>query len=758
MEYRGTIKKVIGQKEDWASVLITLEKGGSIKAAGIIPGASEGQKLVLDGEVKIHPIYGEQVTIKSCKTEVAHGTSGIVAYLSSGLIKGVGDSLAKRIVQMFGENTLAVIEKEPQKLKAVSGISDKKLDNIVQSHAKNNTFSLLYDRLGGKITPHQAAKIIDKYGSNSLKVIEKNPYSLIYTIDGFGFKKADGIAKATGLAYDDPARVGAAVVYVLKQLSESDGHCYGTSDIVQIRTLDLLVDAPKFLETRQINDLIKKADDWNDIKNTYCKTKKLTDEHQMEITSWLDKRNAMLEKLADAIVSEAEAGRLVIDGADIYHAKIHEAETQSAKLIAEMTTKKTVKIISDHDINQAIHRVEASEGYVLEEEQTNTVAASLKSRIFVITGGPGRGKSTIIKTILEAWGDEDTVDLCAPTGKAAQRMKEITGCEAETVHKKIFLPPNRGHLIICDEASMLDIELGRDLLEWGRMCNIIFVGDVDQLPSVGPGSFFKNLVESRFVPTMKLIKGHRNFGSIAKNAERINEGQPVKKYTLDNAFKFLQADDASIQKVIIDEYLRMRTAFGEKSVCILAPMKDRTGSATNALNEAIRNMVNPLKPNSPRLEGCKFREGDRIMQTKNMASKEVIDPNGFPTTGVYNGDCGTIQNINEEENELTILFDDGRLAVYEKHETEELILSYAMTIHKSQGSEYKGVIVALTKGHNIMLRRRLLYTAVTRAKLEVACVGEEEAFNDAARNKIAQVLGDLYRNTKLLQRIEENLR
>lgn len=756
MEYKGTVKKIYSQKDNWASILLST-KSGTLKAAGAIIGITEGQNVVIEGSIVNHPTYGEQIKVKECRIEITKGTEGIVAYLSSGLIKGVGDALARRIVKEFGEDTLKVIETEPEKLKKVNGISDKKLDTIVASHLKNNAYSILYNRLGGKITPHQAAKIIEKYGSDCIKVIEKNPYSLIYTIDGFGFKKVDSIAKASGLPDDSLERAGAAVVYILKQMSESDGHCYAPSEIVQEKTLDLLVNPPDCLDSKQIHDLLKKANDWDKIKDDYCTKHKLPATAEKEITDWFNKRDSMVNKLADAIVTEAEAGRLAIDEKDIYYSKIFKAEKEAGKIIAELCKKHPVKIVTKHDIQKAIKKVEFTEGYVLEQEQTDTITACLKNRIFVITGGPGRGKSTIIKTIIEAWNDDDTIELCAPTGKAAQRMKEVTGREAETVHRKIRYPSRRNCLIICDEASMLDIELGRDLLEWGKMCNIVFVGDADQLPSVGPGSFFKNLVESKYVPTMKLIKGHRNFGSIAYNAECINDGQTMKKFTFDKASKFIPSDDSEIQDVIIREYLRMRDEYGEKNVTILAPMKDRTGSAVNVINEKIRNMVNPLRPGSPQLAGCKFRENDRVMQTKNMADKEVRLSNGTYGSGVYNGDCGTIQSISEEDNELTILFDDGRLAVYEKHETEDLILAYAMTIHKSQGSEYKGVIIALTKGHNIMLRRKLLYTAVTRAKTEVVMVGEMEAFDNACKNKIAYILGDLVRNTKLLQRIEENM-
>lgn len=757
MEYKGTIIKVISQKDNWASIKVKINNGQQITAAGKIVGALEGQPIIMEGEIFIHPIYGEQINVKSSYIEPAKGENGIIAYLSSGLIKGVGNSLAKRIVNMFGDKTLTVIETEPEKLKLVNGISDKKLVSIVNSHDKNRYYSVLYNKLNGKITPLQASKIIDKYGKDSLKIIEKNPYVLIYTIDGFGFKKVDAIAKASGIAYDSPNRVGAALVFILKQISDSEGHCYATSETLSVKALDLLIETPDFLDKKTISYILRKADEWDNIKDDYAKSHKLSVSKINQVSEWLKKRNDMIDKLADAIIKESEAGRLVIDGADIYYNKIFEAETTAAKIIAEMCKMKPVKNVSDNSIKQAIHRVETSEGYALEDEQINAVTASLKSRLFVITGGPGRGKSTIIRTIIEAWNDDDTVILCAPTGKAAQRMKEITGHNAETVHHTISHPPLQSCLVVCDEASMLDIELACHLLEWARGCSLIFVGDVDQLPSVGPGSFFRNLLESKHIAAMKLVKGHRNSGAIAQNAERINEGQQLKKFIFDKSFKFISCDDSNIKDVIIKEYLRMRDLYGEKNVCILAPMKDKTGSAVSVLNEAIRNIVNPLTPSSPQLEGCKFREGDRVMQTKNMADKEVRDAYGGYSTGIYNGDCGIIIRIDEDENELLIQFDDGRIATYEKYETEDLIFAYAMTIHKSQGSEYMGVIIALTKGHNIMLRRRLLYTAATRARTEEVLVGEEEAFNDAAKNKIAFILGDLVRNTKLLQRIEENI-
>lgn len=756
MEYKGTVEKVIFTNNQWSSIRVRLENKKILTCVGQIINPMIGYSIVLKGDMVDDPIYGLQLKVLEYQMKKASNDIGIIAYLSSGLIKGIGEELAKRIVKCFGEKAIDIIENEPERLKEVPGISDKKIASIAESHKKNNSFTALYELLGGKVTINQAAKIIEKYGDQSVSKIKKNPYILIYDIDGIGFLKADAIAKASGIATDSIDRVCASLIYILKVLSETDGHCFATAHMIQERILDMLITTPEFITDmfgKQLKRVFCENGLWELERDKVISDYKLSSLQISEIDNWLQAREQMVYKTLEAIGILKDEERIIIDGSDIYWKKLYDAEVEVAKNIADMCREKPVKKIDETAVPKAFKYIESIEGYSLEDEQKFAAIESLKNRVTVITGGPGRGKSTIIKTILEIWDDDDSVILCAPTGKASQRMREVTGRYAETIHRvKINNPPCNG-LVIVDESSMIDITLASELVSWARNCNVVFVGDADQLPSIGPGSFFLSLIKSPIVPTIKLIKGHRNFGSIAMNAENINNGRTMKEFSFDESFKYIPASDDVIKDIIIKEYLKLREKYGESNACVLAPMRNKTNSAVNVLNNAIREIVNPYKPNGNKLTGCKYREGDRVMQTRNMYQKEVFDADNNMSYGVFNGDCGTVTLIDEYENSIKIIFDDGRTAMYEKHEAEDLILAYAMTIHKSQGSEYKGVIVVHSKGHYVMLLRNLLYTAVTRAKSEVILIGDKSSFNNASTNYIASQIGEVIRNTKLVQRI-----
>lgn len=754
MKYKGVIDKVFYNNGNWSSIRVKLNNGKSINCSGKIVSPIVGYDIEMNGDIIDDPVYGQQLKISDSKVKKSSKKAGIIAYLASGLIKGVGESYAKKIVDHFKENTLFVIENEPEKLKEIPGISNKKMTDIYESHKKNNIFCSLYEFLGGKITVYQASKIIEKYGDESLKKIKVNPYILIYEIDGVGFKKADAIAKASGISEYNIDRVSSGVIYLLKELSETNGHCYAPADLIQEKALDLLVSSPEFLNEKIIKDIYNDNGLWKTSKKEFLKKFKLFDFHLEKIENWLIARDNMVHKVAEALYILRDKSQIIIEGSDIYWKKLYDAEVNIAKIVTDLCNRNPIKDIPEKKLEKAIEYIEKSEGYSLEDEQKQAAKESVKNRLTVITGGPGRGKSTIIKTIIKMWDDDNSVILCAPTGKAAQRMREITGLKAETIHRAKINPTPYNCLVVVDEVSMVDIILANEFLEWAKYCNIVLVGDADQLQSIGPGSFFLSLINSHIVPTVKLVKGHRNFGSIAKNSELINNGMTMKDYIFNDFFHFIPCEDNLIQDAIIKEYMNMVSKYGVKNVCILAPMRARTNSAVNTLNTVIRDIVNPYKSHSPKLPGCKFREGDRVMQTKNMYNKYSIDSKGEIKLGVFNGDCGIVSKIDEDENTLEVYFDDDRTVVYDRHEVDELVLAYAMTIHKSQGSEYEGVIVVHSKGHYIMLRRELLYTAVTRAKTEITLIGDKSAFNNAALNTVAQMLGENVRYTKLKERIE----
>ena len=759
MIYEGKIKKVTHDKGNWKRVLF-IEKGSTdtIVAVGNIPGAADGLCASLHGEKIIDPNWGEQIKVESAVIETSKDKDGIIAYLTSGFIKGVGPVMAEKIYNKFGMKTMDIINKEPERLLEISGISKKKLDKIIESHESNNIYTELYKILGGQVTAYQANRIIEFYGKKSVEIIKQNPYTLIYDLDGFGFVKADKIAKACGFTDLAPERIGAAIIFILQNLANSKGHCFSSTEAIEDEGIELLNPIPAHiaeLNSRRINlfkaAIRESADVWEDVKDDFYKKWKITDENCDIFNEWMETRNQLLDVFAASILDEVDKGHLIldedpVDGIRIYWKKLYDAEQNVAHILSKLLTQKSIKNIPSNIISKKIDEVEAEQGYDLGSEQKDAIRMGVKNKMCIITGGPGRGKTTIIKTIADIWNDDHAIILCAPTGRASQRMKESTGRNAETIHRTILHDPPENKLIICDESSMLDIQIASKFLSWATKYdnNIIFVGDVDQLPSVGPGAFFRDLIECKLIPTVKLETCYRNSGSIAINAERINKGKSMKNLQIDSNFVFIEKEKAIIQNEILKQYEEMRKTYIEKDICVLSPTKN-SSSGVKQLNDAIRNTYNPYDAKKPQLKDCDFRIGDRVMQTKNNAKKEV-EKDGLIQYGVFNGDCGKIIDLDLDEGLYKIEFDDGRIAYFDKIEMSTFILAYAMTIHKSQGSEYPVVILICNYQHYTMLKRNLLYTGETRAKEKVILIGEKRAVNAAIRDN-EQIL----RNTRLKQ-------
>lgn len=758
MKYIGKIKQIRFSNNGWAAIVVELKDDKKIiSAAGAILNPVVGYEIEMEGEIE-NGKFGPQIQVTSSRLIRTKSKAGIIAFLTSGLVKGIGPVTAEQMYAKYGNDTIDVFKAEPDKLLEFRGITPAKRDIIIASLNENERYESLC-KLCGKITPNQAMKILNKYGDDAEKIIKKNPYQLIYDLDGFGFLKADAIAKSAGLSDESKHRVGAALVYVLKTLSETDGHCYASLELLSIEGITLLSPLPKDIvgsrqEKKFTTEMFTYADIWADKCEEIFKKYKIEEENQILLNNWIDKRNRLIGLFADVILDEVDAGHLYVeDNERIYWKKLYDDECMCANKISNMIKSKPIKTIHRNDILEGIEKAEKENGYPLGDEQKDAVLTGLMNRIAIITGGPGRGKTTIIKTILDIWDDDKNVILCAPTGRAAQRMKESTERNADTIHRTKTREEPEGKLIIVDESSMIDIALAADFLKWATKYdnNLIFVGDVDQLPSIGAGNFFRDLIVSKMVPTTFLKKGYRNEGSIAKNAERINSGKMFKSLLQDNDFVFKETPKEDIEEVIKNDYLELRKKYDEKDICILTPMRQRSRSGANVLNDVIRNLVNPFNPKAPALNDCSFRLGDRIMQTKNNPKKEV-EKDGDIQYGVYNGDCGKIIEIDPAYNCLTVLFDDGRKAVFEKFETEEFVLSYAMTIHKSQGSEYPAVIIPISTEHFIMLQRNLFYTAETRAKRHVRVIGDSKAINMAIRNTDYKE-----RNSRLRIRISNNL-
>lgn len=698
MKLVGKIVKVFADRGDWASIVVSLGRGQQVRAAGNIVGPADGLQITMEGDYFVDPKYGEQFKVARSKVERVT-EADIVDYLGSAFVKGIGPVTAQKIYEMFGARSIDIVENHPEELIKVKGVSMQKALMAQESVRENRAFLNVFEYLGGKATSHQVKVLCEKYGKSAIEVLKNNPYTVIYDLDGFGFKRADALAQAAGILPNDPRRICAAITYTLKNMA-AEGHCYCIVDSLEENLKMLIDDVP-------------------------------------------------VDKLSDHIVSEINSGRLVLDGEKLYTAEMYRDEVTCANIIVELATSTPYNPIPQKVIDRSILGMELESGFELEKKQRDAVLTACKKRISVITGGPGTGKTTIVKAIVNAVSENGKVLLGAPTGKASRRISEMTnGREATTIHRMLMManiaPDDKkpeGATLIIDEASMLDIMLATSVLIFVKKYhgNVVFIGDVDQLPPIGPGNFLRDIVESPIVPTVRLDLCHRQHGKIAINADRINNGKGPHTFSYDDTFCVVQAQGDAAQKEMVSLYLDAAANYSIRDICCLTPMrkKGRSPTAADTLNEIIREKLNPMKPGLPVMGN--FRLGDRVMETQNDTKRDV-----------YNGDCGIISQIYDKLHMMIVEMDDGRCVEYTTHELDTLVLAYAMTIHKSQGSEFKVAIIANCKEHFIMLQRNLLYTAVTRARDKVIIVGSTQAINIAVRTVKA-----VQRNTYLKKRIME---
>ncbi len=712
-EIIGLISRVFFSKDNWASVLIDVDKDGStIRAAGSIVNPVVGTRMLFMGDFENDPKWGEQFKIKSSRLYGKMTKEGLIGYLSSGFITGIGEKTARKIVDTFGDNTLDIIENHPIKLATIPRISLEKAKEISKMYKASSVYMEIYQLFGNKITDNQVKNIYAAYGEKAVKVIQNNPYQLIHDIDGFGFRKVDALALNYGIPKNSPVRIGAALSFALTEESQK-GHCY--SNLLSL---------------------------------------------QAEV-------NNLLELPGDAAVTGSELGHILADeikqehfvyeedGNRLYLPHIYKSEVYCAKQVAKMVRCTIPTNTSDDLIEDGIERTEREYGFKLESTQKQAVVSALKNHISIITGGPGTGKTTAVRAILNCYNGNVTY-LVAPTGKASRRMSECTGRDdAITIHRLLIEKKKKNSkyeysgLIICDEASMLDINLAAKLLEFAddTHSQLCLIGDIDQLPPIGPGNFFRDLVKSPFVPTVKLALCHRQKGKIAINAQKINYGESYKNYEYDDSFEFIKSAKEEAQQNLLDKYFEFVEEYGVSNVGCIVPTRQAKGEnadskvASDALNKKIREKLNPMRANSVMIPGCDFRVNDRVMQTSNDYEK-----------GVFNGDCGYISCIDKDDNLIYVKMDDGRVVEYAPFETSSLTLAYAMTVHKSQGSEYKAVVLGQCTEHWILLQRNLLYTGVTRAKDKVAIVGDVKSMGRAVSNTEA-----INRNTLLQTRIKDDI-
>lgn len=674
-----------------------------VTVVGTIASPTPGEILNMSGEWINHPQFGEQFKVTFCKSSVPATVVGIQKYLGGGLIKGIGSVMAKRIVSVFGEKTLDIIEESAERLFEVEGIGKHRVQMISKAWAEQKEIrSVMVFLQSNGVSSAYASKIYKRYGNDSIKVVKENPYRLAHDVWGIGFTTADRIAKNLGFDEKSPYRAAAGIMFVLQTLAD-EGHVFYPYD-----------------------DLMKKS---NEILNA--------DEVVLEeaIKILLTEDQIVIEDLYEEEICIKA----------VYLAGFRLAEFRLAKMLIEInrTPKKLKERYPDPCINYAQKKLHIN----LAEKQKEAVRSAITNKVIVITGGPGTGKTTITKVILEILSlATDKILLTAPTGRAAKRMSEATGREAKTIHRLLeFSPIDAGFkrneenpldcdAVIIDEASMIDNLLAYHLVKAiPKTAVVIFIGDINQLPSVGAGNVLKDIIYSEVFAVTELNEIFRQAKSskIIVNAHKIIQGEyPQIDNNSDSDFYFIQEKDTEKISTKVTELVHKRIPqkFGFdaiKDIQVLTPM-NRGIIGTSGLNESLQNVLNPNGFEISRM-GRKFRVGDKIMQIRNDYDKEV-----------YNGDIGTIKNIDSENQTVSVQIDE-KIVNYEFAEMDELILAYAVSIHKSQGSEYPVVVIPLSMSHYMMLQRNLVYTGITRGKKLVIIVGSKKAmFLSVKNNQVAE--------------------
>ncbi|EOT2957625.1 ATP-dependent RecD-like DNA helicase [Clostridium perfringens] len=706
----GIVESIVFKSSDTGYTVIKFRENNIIHTAvGVLPHVKEGQNLKITGSWVNHSQFGKQFKVEECEEILPTSKDGIEKYLSSGIIQGIGPVTAKKIVNKFGEDTLNILDNNIERLKEIEGIGKKKLETIIESYReqrelKNITIFLQTHGL----SVNQCLKIYKKYGASSVDTVKNNPYILCDEISGIGFKTSDKIARSLGIEIDSPFRIQSGIRYVINEFC-ANGHTFMPKD-------ELIKEASNVLTVS--GDIIEE-----NIKNAA-----------------LD-RKIKLEKVND------KEGVFTIPN---YYCELG---ITNRILTLAISNFQDISVDVDHLILQ----FEKKNNITFAESQKDAIISAFQNGIEIITGGPGTGKTTIIKCIIEIFETCGLkVLLGAPTGRAAKRMSESTGKEATTIHRmldmgvfekeeSVFVTNAEEHsleadVVIIDEASMIDITLMNALLKSIKVgTRLIIVGDVDQLPSVGAGNVLNDFIESGFTKVVRLKEIFRQGkeSMIVVNAHKINKGEMPKLNEKGTDFFFIRNDiQEGILNTIIDLINTRLPKFNSnwdklKSIQVLVPMKKGVLGVTN-LNERIQNVLNPKAPYKKEKEfrSMVFREGDKVMQIKNNYSLKwtrIAGKGEHEGSGVFNGDMGFIESIDLEGKKLAIIFDDERRVIYDFMYLDELDLAYAITIHKSQGSEFPVVIIPAYMGAPLLMNRNLLYTGITRAKEMVVVVGIPKA-------------------------------
>lgn len=694
------------EKNGW-SVMKVKVKGydNLVTLTGSLLDVPMGSVLLVDGDWRVDPKYGQQFVAQSWSEVMPATLYGIEKYLGSGLVKGIGPAYAKAIVSRFGLETIDVIENDIERLLEVPRLGKKRMEKIRESWEKQKDIKEVMVFLQGYgVSTAYAAKIYRQYQKDSIKTVKENPYQLADDIWGIGFKTADSIASKMGYGNSDPRRCRSGILYTLNQLAE-DGHVYAEPEQLVTAAKELL-----------------QADE---------------------------------EPIRKAVVDMIEAKDLIADNDVLYLPPFYHAENGSAK---RLTTLLSESLFSDIAAEEAVpYGSQSDNGIVYDEVQQAAIRQALESKVMVLTGGPGTGKTTTTQGIIAAFKSRGMqILLAAPTGRAAKRMTETTGMESKTIHRLLEYNPMDGYkrndenplegdALIVDECSMIDIMLFYNLMKAiPAKMRLILVGDIDQLPSVGAGNVLRDIIDSQRIPVVRLTRIFRQAQTshIVMNAHAINAGRfPNISNGKDSDFFFIKAEDAEAIPQLIVSLVRDRLSraygYNPKEIQVLTPMQRGNVGAGN-LNTELQNALNPSGESLTR-GGYTFRRGDKVMQIRNNYDKNV-----------FNGDIGYVNAVDTTERTLTVIY-DGRLVEYDVSELDELTLAYAVTIHKSQGSEFPVVVIPVTMKHFVMLQRNLIYTGITRAKKICVLVGTTKALAYAIHNQTVS-----RRNTKLKERLNNN--
>lgn len=713
VKVEGYVERIVYRNEDNGyTVMTVVEDNEEYTCVGIVQVINEGEYIEIEGEMNTHSSYGEQISITHYTIKVPEDEIAIIRYLGSGAIKGIGPKMADRIVNKFKENTFKIIEEEPERLAEIKGISTRMAMEIAsQLEEKRDMRKALIFLQQFGISLNLAIKIYNKYGLETFTVVKTNPYKLAEDIGGIGFKIADEIAKKAGIDSNSDFRIKSCILYVLSQAA-GGGHAFLPKD-------ELISYAGNMLEI-EIEDI---------------------------------------EKYLVDLVFEKKL--VVKDKRDVYASSFYYNELSTAKMLIDLDIKEQ---IDEEKILKRLELIEKQSDTELDAMQKKAIIASMKNGISIITGGPGTGKTTTINTLIKMFEKEGLeILLAAPTGRAAKRMTEATGYEAQTIHRLLELngAPDSGimrfekneenpletDVIIIDEMSMVDMFLMNALLKAVMVgTRLVLVGDVDQLPSVGAGNVLRDIIKSERFNVVMLTKIFRqeNQSSIVINAHKINKGEQI---LLDNKNKdFLFVKKHSAPEVIdatvklVKEKLPAYVNCDKSEVQVLTPMRKGVLGVEN-LNIVLQKNLNPPRPdkNEKEIGGGIFREGDKVMQIKNnyQLEWEIRGLHGIAVekgAGVFNGDMGKIVLVNNYAEYLEVEFDDGKCVMYPFKQLDELELAYAATIHKSQGSEYPAIVFPALSGPAVLMNRNLLYTCVTRAKKCVTIVGQSGTIQGMIEN------------------------